>query len=196
MARPKRSRRIFREPRITCFNPDSKDNDGLIRLITIKLDEFEAIRLRDYKNISQDKASEIMDVSQPTFHRILDSAREKIAKAIVEGKIIKIDGGNYVLDKKRYKCKNCGFEWHSPGKEYQKCPDCESEDISMVSIGEDIQEQSTQPGIGRRRGNGMGAGPPRTCKCHKCGYETTKTPGIPCRNSKCPECGTLLCGSD
>ena len=56
-----------------------------------------------------------MDISQLTFHRILNSAREKIAEALVEGKIIKIKGGDYLTYKKRYRCKICGFEWQ-PGK--------------------------------------------------------------------------------
>ena len=199
MVRPKRFRRIFMEPQISCFGPDSEENTELDNPIQIKLDEFEAVRLRDYKNITQHKAAGIMDVSQPTFHRILNSAHEKIAKAIIEGKNIKIEGGDYVIDKKRYKCKTCGFEWHSPGKEYEKCPDCESGDISMVSVDEEIQKPPVKTGFGRRRGQGnggMGAGSPRVCKCTNCGYETEKTPGFPCRNIKCPECGTLLCGAD
>ena len=187
------------KPQIISFSPESHDNSKLGLPIQIKLDEFEAIRLRDYKNINQHKAAEIMDVSQPTFHRILNSVREKIAKALIEGKIIRIEGGDYVIDKNRYKCKKCGFEWHSPGKEYNECPDCKSEDISVVSVEEENQKSTVQPGLGQRRGQGrggMGAGPPRVCKCTNCGYESEKTPGVPCRNTKCPKCGALLCGAD
>jgi predicted Zn-ribbon and HTH transcriptional regulator len=140
-----------------------------------------------------------MGISQPTFHRILNSAREKIAKTLVEGKIIKIEGGDYVTDKKRYRCKNCRFEWSNPKKEYEKCPNCESEDIYIVVVDEGDQKPAGQPGMGRRQGYGrgaMGSGPPRACKCNNCGYETSKTPGVPCRNSKCPECGAPLCGAD
>ena len=199
MVRPKRFRRIFMKPQIMIFSPESLDNSKLGHPIKIKLDEFEAVRLRDYKNINQQKSAEIMNVSQPTFHRILNTAREKIAKALIEGKIIKIEGGDYVIDKNRYKCKKCGFEWHSPGKEYNKCPDCESEDISMVSIDEEIPNPTVQQGLGQRRGQGrggMGAGPPRVCKCTNCGYESEKTPGVPCRNTKCPKCDALMCGAN
>ncbi|MEN4017959.1 MAG: DUF134 domain-containing protein [Methanobacterium sp.] len=199
MVRPRRFRRIFQEPEIRCFKPDSEGNIDSIKPVDITIDEFEAIRLKDYQNIKQKKAAEIMDVSQPTFHRTLNSAREKIAKALVEGKIIKIKGGDFVADKERYKCKSCGFEWYSPEKEYDECPDCKSEYIYKIGEGEETQRPAGQQGIGRRRGYGgvgIGAGPPRVCKCPNCGYESPKTPGVPCRNTKCPECGTQLCGAD
>lgn len=199
MVRPRGIRKIFQEPKIRCFKPDFDSDKDNIKLIEITIDEFEAIRLKDYQGIKQRKAAEIMDVSQPTFHRILNLARGKIAKALVEGKIIEIKGGDLVADKERYKCKSCGFEWYSPDKEYEQCPDCKSEDIYKIDVVEDIQRPIGKPGIGRKRGyvgRGMGSGPPRACKCPNCGYETGKTPGVPCRNTKCPECGTLLCGAD
>jgi predicted DNA-binding protein (UPF0251 family) len=199
MVRPRRFRRIFQEPQIRCFKPDLGSDIDQINPVEITMDEFEAIRLKDYQDIKQQKAAEMMDVSQPTFHRILNLARGKIAKALVEGKIIKIKGGDFVADKERYKCKSCGFEWYSPEKEYEKCPDCKSEYIYKIGAAEEIQRPAGQPGMGRRRGyggGGIGAGPPRACKCTQCGYESPKTPGVPCRNTKCPECGTQLCGAD
>ena len=103
-----------------------------------------------------------------------------------------------MTNEKRYKCKGCGFEWHSPEKEYDKCPDCESEDIYTISFEEEIPKAMGQPGLGGRggRGAGMGVGAPRACKCPQCGYESEKTPGIPCRTAKCPKCDTLLCGAE
>jgi uncharacterized protein len=199
MVRPKRFRRIFQEPLIRCFKPDLDNDIDQINPIEITIDEFEAIRLKDYQNIKQQKSAELMDISQPTFHRILNITRGKIAKALVEGKIIKIKGGKFVTDIEKYKCKTCGFEWSNPGKKYDKCPDCKSEDIYKIESDEEIQRPIGQPGMGRRRGYGgmsMGAGPPRVCKCPQCGYESPKTPGVPCRNTKCPECGTQLCGAE
>jgi len=199
MPRPRRFRKIFREPSVRCFKPDVEHEIGELEPIKISLDEFESLRLKDYQNIKQQKAAEIMGISQPTFHRTLNSAHEKLAKALVEGKIIKIIGGDYITDKKRYKCKTCGFEWYSPDKNYDKCPDCESEEIYTISVEEEVQKPVGQPGLGRRRGyggGGIGAGPPKSCKCPKCGYETEKTPGVPCRTIECPKCGIQLCGSD
>lgn len=195
MVRPKRFRQIFREPQFRCFKPDSEENGDLIKPVEVTLDEFEAMRLKDYENIKQQKAAKIMDISQPTFHRTLNSARGKIAKALIEGKIIKIKGS--ILMTEKYRCKSCGFEWSSPEKEYEKCPDCQSEYIYKIGA-EEVQKTTGQPGIGRRgySGGGIGAGPPRVCKCTQCGYESSKTPGVPCRNAKCPECGATLCGAD
>jgi len=188
MPRPRRHRRILTKPPITCFKPDIESDE----LIEVTLDEFEAIRLKDYHNIKQKKAAEIMGISQPTFHRIITSARSKIAKALVEGKTIILKGGDYITDKKRYKCLDCQFEWISPKKEYKKCPDCGSENITM--IGEDIMPG--RPGMQRGMGRGMRAGPPRACKCIECGYEIPKTPGVPCRSEKCPKCGGIMCAAD
>lgn len=201
MVRPKRFRRIAQEPQIRCFRPDAEEKSIGTEQIEITVDEIEALRINDYQEVKQQKAAEMMDISQPTFHRTLNSARRKIAKALVECKIIKIKGGDFVADN-IYKCKDCGFEWKSP-KKYEKCPDCESEDIYTIATGDiqrpGTQTQTGQQGMGRRRGyggGGMGTGPPRACKCPICGYETEKTPGVPCRNSKCPECGAQLCGAD
>lgn len=196
MVRPKRFRQILQEPQIRCFKPDLKKDMGQIKPIEITLDEFESIRLRDYNGVKQNEAAKTMDISQPTFHRILTSGRGKIAKALIEGKIIKIKGG--ILMTSEYGCKSCGFKWSSPEKEYENCPDCKSEYVYKIGTAE-VQETARQPVMGRRRGyggNGIGAGPPRACKCAQCGYESPKTQGVPCRNTNCPECGTPLCGAD
>ena len=56
---------------------------------------------------------------------------------------------------KRYKCKKCGFEWHSPQKEYEKCPDCKSDDIYISNSEEEMNRPMQQQSIGRRgRGSG------------------------------------------
>ncbi len=196
MARPRRFRRISEEPKIRCFKPETENSD-LMEPIGITIDEFEAIRLRDYHDIQQKKSAEIMDVSQPTFHRILTSARKKIAKALIEGNTIIITGGSVITEKKIYKCNICGFEWSSPKKDYEKCPDCHSEDI-MMEIEQQGPEEIESNLLQRRSygGRGMGAGPPRVCKCPECGYESPKTRGVPCKNTKCPQCETPLCGSE
>ncbi|UTB32653.1 MAG: hypothetical protein NKF70_14415 [Methanobacterium sp. ERen5] len=100
------------------------------------------------------------------------------------------------MENKKYMCNQCGFKWQNPKKNYESCPECQSKDITTTNLDKENLTTFSKPGnVGRGRGN-MGGGPPRACKCHKCGYETTKTPGVPCRNQACPECGTPLCGSD
>lgn len=195
MARPRIFRKISGKPEITCFKPET-DDLGSLEPIEITIDEFEAIRLRDYHNIQQKKSAEIMGISQPTFHRILSSARKKISKALIEGNMIMIVGGDHITDKKKYKCDICGFEWSSPKKEYDKCLECGSENIGIISEDEESSEETDNELLRRRSfgGPGVGAGPPNICKCPNCGYNSIKTRAVPCKNALCPECGTPLCG--
>ena len=197
MARPRRFRRILEEPQTRCFKPEKENSDSL-EPILITIDEFESLRLRDYHNIQQKRSAEIMDISQPTFHRTLTSARKKISKALIEGKPIIIVGEDHISNKMRYKCNKCDFEWLSPEKEYDKCPDCKSDDISKFVDEDSVIEKTTPPLIQRRSygGQGLGSGPPKVCKCPNCGYEHSKTRAVPCRNTKCPKCETPLCGSE
>ncbi len=105
MARPKLCRRVSSEPNITYFKPAGV---RLLHLEDVKLnvDELEAIKLKDFFNLDQKEAAERMKVSQPTMHRLLQSARRKIAEALVKGKAIRIEGGNYKLEEsdRRFRC--------------------------------------------------------------------------------------------
>ena len=98
MVRPKRCRRVGFQPNITYFKPAGVRIKELDEVI-LAIDEFEAVRLKDLQGLDQDKCSGKMKISQPTFHRLVLSARKKIADAIVNGKAIRIQGGNYSLSK-------------------------------------------------------------------------------------------------
>lgn len=90
MPRPCKRRRIRGNPNSDYFKPAGIP----IRLIDetlLNMDEFEAIRLIDFKEIPQEEAAEKMQISQPTLSRILKSARKKISDAIINGKAIKIE---------------------------------------------------------------------------------------------------------
>jgi len=107
MPRPRRFRRVWQKPGVTYFKPAG------IRMIDLKdsiltVDEFEAVRLKDLEGMDQEKAAKKMNISQPTFHRLVLSARKKIADAIVNGKAIKIKGGNYMLGRGRMGGKSLG----------------------------------------------------------------------------------------
>ena len=90
MPRPKLRRRIRGKPSSDYFKPAGIPLKKL-KEIKLEMQEFEAVRLVDFKKIPQEIASKQMEISQPTFSRILKIAREKIAEAIVAGKAIKID---------------------------------------------------------------------------------------------------------
>ncbi len=94
MPRRRRRRRVGREPDFSYFKPGVGSAEGEV---VLKMEEFEAIRLKDFRGLTQEEAAQEMDVSQPTFHRILVSARGKIADALVNGKTIRVKGGNYRL---------------------------------------------------------------------------------------------------
>jgi predicted DNA-binding protein (UPF0251 family) len=61
--------------------------------VVMTLDEFEAVRLADLDGLYQEQAAGRMKVSRPTFSRIVDSARRKMADALVHGKALRIEGG-------------------------------------------------------------------------------------------------------
>jgi len=63
----------------------------------LAVDEYEAVRLKDLEGLDQEKAAKKMNISQPTFHRLVLTARKKIAQAIVKGKALRIEGGIYNL---------------------------------------------------------------------------------------------------
>lgn len=98
MPRPRRCRRVGIEPAVSYFKPAGIPIIELEQVV-LTVDEFEAIRLKDLKEIEQEKAAEMMNISQPTFNRILRSARQKIADALVNSKAILIEGGSYKLEK-------------------------------------------------------------------------------------------------
>lgn len=90
MPRPRLFRRVRGNPNSSYFKPAGIPLNTLEESI-LDLDEFEAIRLIDYEETSQEEASKKMQISQPTLSRILKSARKKISDAIINGKAIKIN---------------------------------------------------------------------------------------------------------
>ncbi|MEA4849319.1 MAG: DUF134 domain-containing protein [Clostridiaceae bacterium] len=110
MARPTKWRKIENIPTVPYFVPSEKDVDGVPENI-LKLEELEAIRLKDMEGLEQGECAEKMEVSRPTFQRILLSAREKIADSLVNGKTIHIEGGNFTRNICPVICLDCGKEW-------------------------------------------------------------------------------------
>jgi len=82
-------------PEVTYFKPRGVPLRDL-QTTVITVDEYEAVRLKDLLQMEQKQAAEKMGISQPTFHRLVLSARKKIAEGIIEGKAILIEGGDYI----------------------------------------------------------------------------------------------------
>jgi predicted DNA-binding protein (UPF0251 family) len=68
---------------------------GRLRGVTLTLDGLEALRLADAEGLEQEEAAALMGVSRPTFSRLLAEARGIVAKGLVNGWAIRIEGGNY-----------------------------------------------------------------------------------------------------
>jgi len=94
MSRPRICRRIRCRPHATYFKPAGIRAIDLDEIV-LTFEEYEAIRLVDLEEIEQAKSGTMMKISQPTLSRLLKSARKKISEAIIKGKAIKIEGGNY-----------------------------------------------------------------------------------------------------
>jgi predicted DNA-binding protein (UPF0251 family) len=94
MARPRLCRRVRFNPGVTYFKPRGIPLVHLDEVI-LNVDELEAVRLKDLEGLEQEECAGKMNISQPTFHRMILSARKKIADAIIKGKAIRIEGGNY-----------------------------------------------------------------------------------------------------
>ena len=93
MARPQRRRRICREPEYRHFQPDGIPREE----VNLTCDEFEIIRLVDHLTLTHEQAAKRMDISRTTATEVYESARKKIADAIVTGKCLTIGGGSYRL---------------------------------------------------------------------------------------------------
>jgi len=102
MVRPGLCRRVRFNPDVTYFKPRGVPLSELDETI-LQVDEFEAVRLKDLEGLEQEECAKKMNISQPTFHRIVTSARKKIADALVNGKAIKIHGGKYQLSREKFK---------------------------------------------------------------------------------------------
>jgi len=92
----RRCRRVGCPPAFTEFWP-ARTGDGTPEEAVLTVDEFEAVRLKDLEGLEQCECAAKMEISQPTFHRLVTGARRKIADALTNGKTIRISGGNFRL---------------------------------------------------------------------------------------------------
>lgn len=90
MPRPVRCRRIEQLPLYRSFSPDDINPDEQVRM---SVDEFEALRLLDDEGLTQEACALRMNVARTTVTAIYESARHKVADALVHGKRLLIVGG-------------------------------------------------------------------------------------------------------
>jgi len=138
MARPVKLRCVAQLPNIVFFRPVGIPVKAL-QGVRLSLEEFEAIRLRDSEGLEQKECAQRMRISRPTFHRILESARKKLADALINGKAIQIEGGNFELPQRRFRCGSDGHEWDVPFEVMAQrlplsCPRCLSGNTQPIPL--------------------------------------------------------------
>ena len=149
MPRPTKWRRVGFVPEITYFKPAGVPLTSLEEVI-LSVEEAEAIRLKDPEGLDQEECAQRMRISRPTFHRVLESARKKLADALVNGKAIRIEGGNFQMATRRFRCGPDGHEWDVPFDTMVQgppsaCPVCRSPNVQPAP--------GSAPGM-RGRGDG------------------------------------------
>lgn len=96
VGRTPKCRRVEHYPLVTTFKPAGAPRRFLEK-VSLLVEELEALRLKDYLGLEQEECAQKMQVSRPTFQRILMEARKKVVEALINGKELHIDGGEYCL---------------------------------------------------------------------------------------------------
>jgi len=132
MGRRHLCRKVSSIPLITYFKP-AGIRMAELEEVGLLVEEAEAIRLKDLEGLEQEECAQKMNISRSTFSRILDSARQKIADALLNGKAIRIEGGNFEMAVRRFRCLE-GHEWEVPFETMisappEFCPKCDTPSI-------------------------------------------------------------------
>lgn len=96
MARPKKWRRVCGLPKRNLFGTLNGSRQDC-EIITMTVEEYETIRLIDLEGLMQEECAERMKVARTTVQKIYNDARKKIADALVNGHMLKIEGGDYIV---------------------------------------------------------------------------------------------------
>ena len=172
MPRRKRCRCIGCLPPVGYFKPRGVLLRDLEEMI-LAHEEVEALRLKDVEGLHQVEAAKKMEVSRPTFQRVLIEARQKVAKALVNGMAIKVEGGEWQM----------GDNQITPpvGRGLGR------------GRGQGMgRGQGVQAGGRGRMGGAKAAGPGGECCCPECDCCEPHKIEVPCTDCECPKCGTKM----
>lgn len=181
MPRPKRHRRLQKPPVGYGFRPlrNTMEEEQEVQLL---FEEYESLRLADYKGFSQEEASLEMNVSRPTFTRIYESARKKMALALVENKTLHVAGGNVAFDHEWFRCLTCDTTFRETASNRgNTCPVCHSDKIEHING--TLHQGSTVPKALRNAMGELGY-----CVCPACGDKRKHQAGTPCKSIVCEHC--------
>lgn len=107
MPRPRKWKRVCSLPESDMFGPLRQDA-GNREVLKMSVEEFETIRLIDQEGLTQDEAALRMDVARGTVQRLYSDARFKLAETLVNGSLLKIEGGDYRLYPDQESRRGCG----------------------------------------------------------------------------------------
>ena len=180
MPRPQCCRRVAASPRCDLFKPAGVSCASLDEIV-LTVDELEAMRLADSEGMYQEQAAEQMNISRQTFGRTVQSARRKVAQALTQGRVLRIEGGAVeVMTMRRFQCSECRHVWdlpHGTGRPCD-CPQCESTNIHRTPEDHGGGGGGLGRGrcCGRGRGGGMRGGVRRVPQDAPAGSEEGQTP--------------------
>lgn len=127
MPRPRKCRKVCSLPEKNVFVPL---NSSIFNneMIIMSVEEYETIRLIDFEGFTQEECAEQMSVARTTIQRIYNEARKKVAKFLIEGCALKIEGGDYQLcnenDHNNFcshcRKRKCGQKFNEENNEYQE----------------------------------------------------------------------------
>ncbi|HNS17865.1 MAG TPA: DUF134 domain-containing protein [Bacteroidales bacterium] len=180
--RLKRIRKVVNPPIIKGFKPYGPETGNRKpEPVYLLYEEYEALRLCDYDGDNHHHASLVMGISRPTYTRIYASAREKIARAFVEGRPITIEGGKVYFDSDWYQCNQCCCHFNHPERmtKVERCPLCGSREFAGYEWEEPLMDADPDQGWDH-------------CICPGCGHLQEHIPGMPCNQQICPKCGAPM----
>ena len=114
MPRPRKCRRVTFSPAVRFFKPQGVPLTAL-KGVTLPVEGLEALRLADAESLDHETAAAKMGISRPTFSRVLSEARSTVARALINGWAIRIEGGAYRIEK------GADFETHDPYLRKKRC---------------------------------------------------------------------------
>lgn len=104
MPRPRKLRAIGTDAPVGYYKPQGVPMRELHEAV-LPLDGLEALRLADVEGLDQSAAAERMEISRPTFSRLLGEARATVARAITSGWALRIEGGPVVMREAGGRCR-------------------------------------------------------------------------------------------
>ncbi|MBN3034603.1 MAG: DUF134 domain-containing protein [Bacteroidales bacterium] len=135
MPRPQNERMVHEPPLFTEFKPVGFPG-RMLGQISLTLDEYEAFRLADHLSMSHEEAAGEMEISRPTFTRLIETARKKISDLIVSGNMLLIEGGKIHFRRNIIRCLSCGHMFNMDiATVFTECPECGSTNLLSLAGG-------------------------------------------------------------